>query len=393
MWRLWFAIGWIGWAVTIFASGAMNYLSGYGFGRTTEESFVFALLGVAADAGKSLGPIFIVSLYRGGQRVTTMLALVVWVLCFAVAVTAAIGLVAKNRSAMTGKQDALTASYELRTSELKDLLAQRGSIEGKRSASEINAAIMVALARPVSIGKRVRGTVASLSDRCEHTDTLTASACADVAALRQELAAAGNAEAMTARIQSLRSELLQLEQSGASLLADPQADLLSRLSLGHIAAADVPTVVVMLIVMMVEMVSAFTPMVLTEYARSATFARELTTVATRRGQSGHDSTRTSSIELRPIGEVFDYMADRIRPAATGSIRQRRLFDDYSNWCAGMTRAALQRRSFVAEFERICREDLAERVRIIGDRYLGCTFADEPVEVADNQRGRLRIGRL
>ena len=197
MWRLWFAIGWVGWAVTIFASGAMNYLSGYGFGRSAEESFVFALLGVAADAGKSLGPIFIVSLHRAGQRITSMLALVVWIFCFGVAVTAAVGLVAKNRSAMTGKQDALHTTYEMQATELKELMVRRGSLEGKRSVSEIDAAITTALSRPVSIAKRLRGTVGSLSDNCRQSDTLTVSACADVTALRQELAAARDAQTLT----------------------------------------------------------------------------------------------------------------------------------------------------------------------------------------------------
>ncbi len=389
MWQLWLGVGWAGWALTIFASGSMNYLSGYGFGRNDQEALVLGLLGIAADGWKSLGPIFILALYRARRPITLTLASIVWLACFSVAITSAVGLVAKNRSAMTGKQDALRTTHAMHMVELNELLAKRGSVASQRSSSEIKVAIDAVLSRPIWSEKRLRGTVGSMSDVCAEIGARTAAACVEVATLRQELAAIENAERIDQRIAALRSELLRLQQSGASLDSDPQADLIARLTGDRISASDVPTALVLLIVLMVEVVSAFTPIVLSEYAATAGIARQATSVAVGRDRSGSTvSPGNGTVALRPIGDVHEYMADRIRPAEPGGVAGNELYADYVLWCTTSGRIALPSQDFLDEFKRICQDELHGKVRLNLGHYQGCKLAIEANQIANHGRQRL-----
>jgi hypothetical protein len=58
---------------------------------------------------------------------------------------------------------------------------------------QVEAAIAAVLAKPIVTSERIRGTVGSLSGNCTKVETRTAEACASVASLRQELAAAFDA--------------------------------------------------------------------------------------------------------------------------------------------------------------------------------------------------------
>ena len=65
MWRVAVIVGGLLWMLTIAASGTMNAVAGYALGRSEIEGYIFGALGVAADGWKALGPIYIMSLFRG----------------------------------------------------------------------------------------------------------------------------------------------------------------------------------------------------------------------------------------------------------------------------------------------------------------------------------------
>ena len=67
---------------------------------------------------------------------------------------------------------------------------------------------------------------------------------------------------------------------------------------------------------MIELVSAFTPVVLTEYGRSAWASSVRAPVPTGRDHQmrvAEDvSAQPEPMELRQVGGIFDYMAERVR---------------------------------------------------------------------------------
>jgi len=273
VWRVWLFVGWLIWLVTIAASGSMNFIAGHELGRSHEEAYVFAALGVGADGWKALGPVFIVALLRSGRRVIAALAGVVWIACFVVAVTAALGLAAKNRTALTDARESVRSSFDAISRDLRELETRQSQLGLQRTQAEIEASIASVLARPVVSGEHVRGTVTSISAACTKTDGRTAQACAEIATLREEVAAAKAGQEVRARIVVLRDKAEQLRRGGGTATADPQSQVISRLSRGLLAAHDVGLALMLAMVGMIELISAFTPVVLTEYGRSARATR------------------------------------------------------------------------------------------------------------------------
>lgn len=352
----------------------MNFLSGYGFGRTSQEAIVLALLGVAADGWKSIGPIFIVGLYRTRHFVVLLAAAIVWFACFAVAVTAAVGMIGQTRASIVAERDALHSKYETRRGKLQELRARRSQQSIARSSSELEAEIAVVLARPIVVEKRYRGTVNSVSSACTAVTPKTAAACAEIAELRRQKAAAMAFEQMTGEIDQLRAELEELASQGAGALIDPQGDLIVRLSGGFLSRSDVAVVLVMLVVVMIELVSAFGPVVLSEFAASRPVATSVTKDTAGRDKAPGDATHQATDRDRLVRHVFEYMAARVRPAAVGRIGHRALWLDYVSWCADSGGTPTPVGPFTHEFERICETELQGAVRREGDYFVGCSLA-------------------
>ncbi|MFN0218240.1 MAG: hypothetical protein ACKVP4_05420 [Hyphomicrobium sp.] len=365
MWRIWVFLGSAVWLATIAASGAINYLAGYQFGRSPEEAQAFAILGVAADAWKAVGPIFIVTLWRGERRLASCLATAVWVACFAFAVFAALGLAAQNRSAVTGGREAVKFSYEAVNKELSEVERRRERIGATFSPAEIQSAIDAVSARATG----GRGTVASLSDNCGKDNWRTRNTCAEVAKLRQKLATAREAQRLDERIVELNGEAKRLRGQGGSLESDPQAQLISRLSFGYIAPGDVGLGIVLLLVIMIELISAFAPVVLNEAAAVHRTACE--PVAAGRDQSRADAAhRDGAAPLRPIGDIFEYLCGQIIPDARGSVSAQALFSDYVHWCAACGFSVLDEKLFFTSFDTIVENDLGGNVQRQGSDYFG-----------------------
>lgn len=380
MWRVWLLVGWLVWLVTIAASGSMNFLAGQELGRSHEEAYVFAALGVGADGWKALGPVFIVALLRSRRRVIAALAAVVWIACFVVAVSAALGLAAKNRTAMTEARESVRSRFDAVTRDLQNLEIRQSLLIVRRTSTEIEGSIAAVLARPVMIGAQVRGTVNSVSAACTKADTRTAAACAEIAALREEVATAKVAQELQTQIATLREKTEQLRREGGTAVVDPQSHVIARLSRGLLAAPDVGLALMLAMVAMIELVSAFTPVVLTEYGRTARTSAPRPPAASGRDQQIQTvevpPTQTESVQLRQAGGIFEYMAERVRPSSSSSIRGRDLHADYVRWCKAGKRAALSHNEFFDEFERICADDLHGSIRRVDKQYVGLELVNE-----------------
>lgn len=368
MWRLSAACGFLVWLTTIGASAMLNYIAGAQLGRTDVEVKVFGLLGVAADIWKALGPLFIVALWRGRRRIASWLAAAVWVVCFAVAVSAAVGLAAQIRGVSVGSRQAVINDHAAVERELAEVEAKRAIRRDVRSAQEIESVVEQVLSRPIP----GRGTVRGISEGCSRDHARTREACAEVASLRAERAVALERERLDQRTHELRNRLVQLRERGAvQTNADPQSTLIERLTFGKLPAADVGLVVTLMIGTMIELVSAFAPVVIHEYvaihvARDAGLQRKLS-AASGRGRRRRGAKR-ADVGMRD--QVYDYLAGRIRPDELGRVAADELFSDYADWCAEAGRVAIGRDAFHAQVDKIARTDLQGKIARHGDVYHG-----------------------
>lgn len=376
MWRLWLVIGWVVWTITIVASATANFLGGYEFGRTPHESYLYGAIGVSADVWKALGPIFIAVLFRQRQHVAAALASLVWVVCFMVAVTAALGLTAKNRAATAGAREGLSTSFERLARDLSEREHRKASLREARSVAETEAAIGTALAQPIQSGTRTLGTVGSLSAECSNVDRRTSVQCAEVASLREELATARERARLDAEISDLREKLAALQRAGGSHAADPQAVVISRLTAGSVPIHEVDFVVAILIVLMIELVSAFTPLVMTEFARAhRSTAATQTDVAACRDQprvvaNGDNASDVGSVSNARTDEVCAFMAARTAPDRSAKVSRERLYASYRAWCVENRLPAAEQHDFLFHFDQICGEELKGSIKKRGSHYVG-----------------------
>ena len=128
-----------------------------------------------------------------------------------------------------------------------------------------------------------------------------------------------------------------LRKRGAKKPADPQAELLARLSRGWLSPHDIGPGLSLLLAVTIELVSAFGPTVLSNYAEATECD----------GEKGS----------KAVGLVINYLAERIEPAAnTETVSESALFTDHAAWCHASGRVALAIPEFVAGFDQLRAEN-------------------------------------
>jgi hypothetical protein len=179
----------------VIVSMVLNYFYFSSYGQTPTKQIAFGVLSVIADVWKACAPVAIYELWTTRHRRMALLGSLLLVPCFLVAVSSALGLLATDRMALTGGRETIRASYSDVQRELEEEEGKRKSIRQHRSQAEVEAAIATVLARPIG-----RTTMGGLSRDCALTYSKTAEACAEVALLREELAAANEAQRLETRI-------------------------------------------------------------------------------------------------------------------------------------------------------------------------------------------------
>jgi hypothetical protein len=176
--------------------------------------------------------------------------------------------------------------------------------------------------------------VGGLSNNCQRADSRTIEICAEIGHLREELAAANEEGDLDRRLSALTTQARALRDRGAMKAADPQAELLSRLSAGLLSPSDIAPGLSLLLALTIELVSAFGPTVLSNYA---------------------EATERSDGKARdnPADRIADYLAERIEPAAnTDRLSESALYADYAAWCRTSGHAALSAAEFVTGFDQL-----------------------------------------
>jgi hypothetical protein len=387
--------GFVRWLVIIILTAATvgmflismraNYLYGRGIGQTPETKEAIAWANVGADLWKGFGLIVVAALWRGGRRRAALATSLTWLVCLFFSVTSAIGIYVQERTALTGGRVAKHASYEDTKKQLDDTDAKLKRLGQQRTSAQVEAAIAAVLARPVMVGERVRGTVATLSANCTKNDARTAEACGEVAELREELAAAHEAARLDTRETTLRQQLHELRERGGTLPPDPVGEFWAWLTRGFVTVTAVGFGLPLFFALMIELVSAFGPLAIVAYAEATRQDGPnivTSSVAAGRGVSRPGVLRRDEATVigQQSGRIVQYMADRTEPTADPqAITIEELYADYEVWCLGQGLQPLSRDDFTLEFDRV-REvpQLEGKIRKFGSRYYGIRLVDRKI---------------
>lgn len=347
--RLWILLGSLIWLITIASSATMNFLAGKSLGRTAAEGLVLAFIGLAADGWKALGPIFIARLFEARRYITSALCLLVWITSAIFAIMAALGFVAQNRQSVAGSRMHVQSAYQTVLEDIKRNEDERKRIGSVASTREIDAQISALLAQPAG-----NGTAGTISFSCAVDDRRTRSACAKIAELKTEISRASKIETIDASNTELRGKLEALKEHGGAEEQDAQGTLVVQLTGGRLTKQDVGVLLVVVVVVMIELISAFAPIIVSEYAG----------LAARSKKTEGETERTVTIDV-----VREFLLEKTEPSDQ-AVGRLEIFDEFSTWCRSRNYGMVGARSFVEKFEQICRDDFSSRVALVGDRYTG-----------------------
>lgn len=362
-----------------------NYLYGRGIGQTPETKEAIAWANVGADLWKGFGLIIVAALWRSKRRRAALATSLTWLVCLFFSVASAIGIYVQERTALTGSREVKYASYADAKKHLDDTEAKLKSLAQQRAGVQVEAAIAAVLARPVMVGERVRGTVATLSANCTKHDARTAEACGEVAELREELTAAHEAAKLDARATALRQQLHELRELGGTLPPDPVGEFWAWLTRGFVTVTAVGFGMPLFFALMIELVSAFGPLAIVAYAeatRQSGLQMSTASVATGRDMSrlGVLGRGNAAVIEQETGRIVQFMADRTEPTADpAAVTIDELHADYEVWCLNNGLQPLLRDAFATEFDRV-REvpQLEGKIRKFGSRYYGIRLVDMKV---------------
>lgn len=360
-------------AVMVAVSLRGNFLFGDSIGQSDEKRWLFGWANVAADVWKAFGLIAITLLWRARHRRAAGLASLAWVMCLLFGINSALGIYVQDRTTLIGTREARHVTLNDTERALGDVEDRLRARKATRSAREVHAAIARVLARPVVIRKRMRGTIADVSENCTKIDWRTKDACQEVATLREEQAAANETEALQARARELRDRVIELRETGGSLAADPIGEFYAWLTGGVVSVRDVGFGFPLFFALLIEVVSAFGPLTIASYAEATRIDRA------RHGPTQPAGTRFDQPRLAAAGpgepartDVLAWLAERAEPVrGDRAIGIEDLHADYEQWCATRRRKSAALTTFELAFDE-ARElpDIAGKIRKVARRYYG-----------------------
>jgi hypothetical protein len=203
----------------IAASCALNFDYWSAQGQTARESFILGAVSVAVDLMKSALPVFIVMALRALRIIYANVAACAFVLFVAASLISSIGFINKTRGANVSSHEALSARYRLVRQELAELDKQLTRVPAAAPVATIEARIK-------SLQQNWRWT--STKQCSNATASASRTFCTNYFATREKLGVAVATGRLAARRAELRSEVTQLQQIGATQIADPHAYLLAR---------------------------------------------------------------------------------------------------------------------------------------------------------------------
>jgi hypothetical protein len=226
-------------------SATMNWKFGYGLSPDETERQLFGLASLAVDGLKATLPLFIIFLWRARHIGMTVIAVVLWALCFSWSMASAIGFSASTRAeAFAGKTGQIETRNALtqRSGELKQQLA---ALPAHRVSTVVKAELDT-VDVPVAVWRRTNGCT-------DFTREDSRQLCQNALALRRELAASEEAGKLNAELADVQKRLGNF--AGIVADADPQVHTLAQVT--NISPETVKLGLVLLLATLVEVASAF----------------------------------------------------------------------------------------------------------------------------------------
>lgn len=349
-------------SVLLLVSGAMNWRFGYSLGHSELDSQLLGLASAAADGLKALIPFFLFAAIRNKQWSQALAGGLLWVVCLSYSLTSALGFSALNRADTTGERAVQAAVYgDLRT-ELDKTRERLAWVPQHRPAAMVQ--------QEIEALKQNRRW--ALSDGCTNATASASKAfCRQYFQLGAELGAAQEAAKLQVRIDEMRAQLDTATTGVALVSADPQVDVLSKLS--GTAKDWVATALVLMVAMLVELGSSLGFYVVFSNWRIYEKAEEPIVVAKVRPAqpaavlTANDNKQAPVKLQAPENDVERFYRDRVATAEGSSLTATDLYEDYCDWCEQNNKEPMALPTFGRQFGElgVHKAKIAGRIRYIG----------------------------
>ncbi len=357
--------------ILLAVSAAMNWQFGYSLGKTQFDSHILGAASIAADCMKALMPFFIFAAIRERNWSQALGGSALWAVCILYAMSSAIGFASTNRSDTTTTRAVYAAKYEDLRSELGRITQERSWLAKHRSAAAVQSEI-------AAIKQNLRWTT---SKGCtDATLEESRELCTNYHKLNSELAAARQDDVLKQRAAEVRSRLAPLQSGPGISVADPQADIIAKLT--GLDINRVETGMSILVMLLVELGSSLGLYVSTsawriheplrkpapEPAKVVEITRPVELVP-----------QPSPVKLAlPKSDIETYMETRIRQDDGASVTALALYDDYCDWCQAARRQPVGLPIFSRQLTEfgVQKAKIAGKIRYIGIRVRGGVEDDE-----------------
>lgn len=360
-------------AVLLIVSAAMNWQFGYNLGRSEFESHLYGVASAAADCFKALLPFFIIAAIRSKTYSQALGGILLFALCFTYSLSNSLGFGALNRADTTGSRVIQAQTHQDLRAELERSRKTLNSLPEHRPAGTVMGEIEAVKQNPRW----------STTKNCtDATITESRAYCEGYFRLQAEFAAAEQAERLDARIVELRGKLGGLEAGAAAKAADPQSQVLAKLS-GR-SQEEVETALTVLIALLVELGSSLGFYIAFAYWRvfdvkgvapqeivKAQPAQTYSQPALRVVPARIEAAEPELLPAQPKADVELYFDERVGRDESSSVTALALYDDYCQWCEAKARQPLGLPIFTRRFSDlgIQKAKVAGRIRYLGVRLL------------------------
>ena len=328
-------------------SASMNYVFLASLGKTPFEGQILGAASAAADLLKALLPFFIAWAWHARRIVAAASGSVVFLLFASFSLLSAVGFAADNRGVLVESRVAIDEAYVRAQTAYDRMQAALAALPAHRPEGLIAEEL-----RSVE-----QNRLWSRSKNCaEATEVASREFCAGYFRQRGELAAAQEAQRLSAAITSAQAELSRLKSQGAGQERDPQVTILAKLM--ALPSDHVRLALIVFVALVVEFGSS---MGLYLASGHASLRRD------GRGQETPSPRAPALIEARRIGSIEDFVLEALVPMPAASITEAEVLASYEIWCEGQAIEALDAAQFAARFAALAR---TVGLRTKSGRYLG-----------------------
>ena len=355
--------------VLLGVSAAMNWRFGFGLGKTDFDSFTYGTASAAADGMKALLPFFIFAAFRNKNWSQTAAASILWAVCLSYSMTSSLGFAALNRTDTIGARAAQAEAYQDLRADLKRATDKFswmpehrpvGMVEGEMAAMQQNV--------------RWNATVGCV----DVTSAKSRLFCSSYHKLGSELAVAQEANKLEARIAVTRAKLETLPRDAIIASADPQAEVLAKLT-GQ-DNATVQLALIILVAILVEVGSSLGLYV--AFSQWNIYDRRNALVLGNAKETA-DADASAPRLVAPETDVERFNRERIVPADGSHLTATALYEDYCGWCEIHSKEPMALPTFGRQFGDlgVQKAKINGRIRYIGIRLAGVGELEQPTKLA------------